>query len=274
MPAPTALSIQNLTVWYGECLVVDHLCLDVPPGKILGLLGPNGSGKSTTIAAISGQGVTMKGTIHVGGVSESESPKSYRSRIGYVPQELAFYEDLTARDNLMFFGRLHSIHGKELRNRVADALDFVHLTTQADRKPSTFSGGMQRRLNLACALLHRPMLLLLDEPTVGLDIASRDAIFDVLRRLRQQGVSMILATHHLDEAQSLCDRIAILNHGQLMAEGTMGELLHKVRHHNGYYTDLTAPTRLEEVLRLVLTSSDVHEASPRGKVLAAHAEAA
>ncbi|NBU73635.1 MAG: ABC transporter ATP-binding protein [Planctomycetes bacterium] len=274
MPDPLALSIQDLTVWYGECVAVEHLCLEVQRGEILGLLGPNGSGKSTTMAAVAGQGVAMQGTIRVGGVSESACPKSYRSGIGYVPQELAFYEELTARDNLMFFGRLQSIHGRELRNRVADALDFVHLTSQADRKPSSFSGGMQRRLNLACALLHRPQLLLLDEPTVGLDIASRDAIFDVLKRLRQQGVAMILTTHHLDEAQSLCDRIAILNHGQLVAEGTLTELLHNVRQQKGYWIGHNAPTRLEEVLRLTLAPSTVAELPQRGGATTVHAEAA
>jgi ABC-2 type transport system ATP-binding protein len=133
---------------------------------------------------------------------------------------------------------------------------------------------MQRRLNLACALLHRPQLLLLDEPTVGLDIASRDAIFDVLKRLRQQGVAMILTTHHLDEAQSLCDRIAILNHGQLVAEGTLTELLHNVRQQKGYWIGHNAPTRLEEVLRLTLAPPTVAEFPQRGSSTTFHAEAA
>jgi ABC-2 type transport system ATP-binding protein len=144
--------------------------------------------------------------------------------LGYVPQDLAFYEELSARDNLLFFGRMYGIHGRLLRERVMDALDFVQLVNQADRKPNSFSGGMQRRLNLACSLLHDPTLLLLDEPTVGLDVASREAIYDLLGHLRRRGRAIVLTTHLLEEAATLCDQIAILNEGKLMAHGSLEDV--------------------------------------------------
>lgn len=250
--AACALSIRDLTVWYGDQVAVDDLSLELPAGEILALLGPNGSGKSTTMAAVAGQGVSLRGIISVAGIVEAPNPAAYRHRIGYVPQELSVYEELSAFNNLMFFGRMQGIHGRELRDRIADALDFVHLTHQADRCPATFSGGMKRRLNLACALLHNPALMLLDEPTVGLDIASRDAIFDVLRRLKRQGTAIVLATHHLDEAQALCDRVAILLRGRLALEGRLDELTRRYRSQTGYFTDDQPPTTLEEILRSVI----------------------
>jgi ABC-2 type transport system ATP-binding protein len=141
-----------------------------------------------------------------------------------VPQELALYEDLSGRDNLLFFGRLYGLSGRELRRRVDEALSFVRLVEQADRPARTYSGGMQRRLNLACALLHHPDLLLLDEPTVGLDVQSRDAIFGSLRTLRDAGRALVFTTHHLAEAELLCDRLGIMDHGRLLAMGTLEEL--------------------------------------------------
>ncbi len=255
--AASALSIRDLTVWHGDRVAVDGLGLELPAGEILALLGPNGSGKSTTLAAVAGQGVSMRGTVAVCGVAERPNPAEYRQRIGYVPQDLAIYEELSAFNNLMFFGRMQGIHGRDLRDRAADALDFVHLTHQADRCPATFSGGMKRRLNLACALLHKPSLLLLDEPTVGLDIASRDAMFDVLRRLKRQGVAIVLATHHLDEAQALCDRVAILDRGRLVLEGRLDDIIRRYRSRAGYFTTGQAPTTLEEILRGVIEKSGV-----------------
>lgn len=218
------LSLDGVSLRWGTKWVVTGLTLEVHAGQILGLLGPNGSGKSTTLSAITSQKPIDAGSILIGGISHQEAPELYRHRLGYVPQDLAFYEELTARDNLMFFGRLYGLHGRTLRERVMDALDFVQLVNQADRKPNTFSGGMQRRLNLACALLHDPTLLLLDEPTVGLDVASREAIYDLLTHLRKRGRTIVLTTHLLEEAATLCDQIAILNQGKLMAHGSLEEV--------------------------------------------------
>jgi ABC-2 type transport system ATP-binding protein len=224
MASRSVLSLRELTVHCGTTVAVDRLTLDVRPGEVLGLLGPNGSGKSTTLSAVAGLRTPSAGTIEVLGLRERQQPLAYRRRIGLVPQEPALCEEFTGRDNLLFFGRLYGLTGSELRRRVADALELVCLTEQAQRPARTYSGGMQRRLNLACALLHRPPLLLLDEPTAGLDLQSREVIFANLRQLRQQGCAIVFTTHHLGEVEQLCDSVGILDRGRLIALDTLQEL--------------------------------------------------
>lgn len=221
---PAVLAIDDLTIRYATTAAVERLSLTVHAGEVFGLLGPNGCGKSSTLGAVVGTVAIAAGTIRVAGHDLRRQPDAYRQAIGLVPQELALFDELTAEQNLRFFGRLYGLGGAELRRRVAEVLAFVRLLAQAGRSPRTFSGGMQRRLNLACALLHRPRLLLLDEPTVGLDIQSRDAIFATLRDLRDRGTAMVFTTHHLEEAEQLCDRIGILDAGRLAALGTLAEL--------------------------------------------------
>jgi ABC-2 type transport system ATP-binding protein len=221
---PTVLSLRNLTLGYDHAVAVDDLCLEVHGGEIFGLLGPNGSGKSSTLSAIAGNLSPRAGDIRVAGIAEREQPLAYRRLLGLVPQELALFQDLSAEDNLLFFGRLYGLKGRTLQTRVASALEFVRLAEYARARPSTFSGGMQRRLNLACALLHEPVLLLLDEPTVGLDPQSRETIFNSLRTLRDRGCALIFTTHHLEEAEQLCDRVGIMARGQLLALGTLEDL--------------------------------------------------
>lgn len=221
------LSLCDVTIRYGPAVAVDALTLDVLPGEIFGLLGPNGSGKSSTLAAIIGDRPFSGGDIRVDELREKDSPLDYRRRIGFVPQELAFFEDLTAVENMEFFGKLYGLRGQTLRQRVADNLEFVNLGQRAGQLARNFSGGMQRRLNLACSLLHDPVLLLLDEPTVGLDIQSRDAIFSVLRQLRDRGTAIVFTTHHMEEAEQLCSRIGIMNKGKLVALGTLDELVER-----------------------------------------------
>jgi ABC-2 type transport system ATP-binding protein len=223
MTDATVLSLQDVTIRYGDLVAVDSLSLEVRRGEVLGLLGPNGSGKSSTLAAICGDLVPAAGTIRVAGLREADGPLAYRRRLGLVPQELALFDELSALDNLLFFGRLYGLRGRDLRRSVAAALDFVKLPTSG-RPSRALSGGMQRRLNLACSLLHQPDLLLLDEPTVGLDVDSRDAIFANLRALRDQGRGLVFTTHHLEEAEQLCDRVAILARGRLVALGPPAEL--------------------------------------------------
>lgn len=220
----TVLALEHVTIRYGDFLAVEDLTLQVEAGEILGLLGPNGSGKSSTLAAIAGGKPPQQGSIRLAGCRESDDPLTYRQHIGLVPQELALFEELTAEQNLAFFGRLYGLRGLTLQQRLSEVLGFVQLREQARRPVRTFSGGMQRRLNLGCALLHQPRLLLLDEPTVGLDIQSREAIFACLRQLRDQGTAMVFTTHHLEEVEQICDRIAILNHGRILATGTLGQL--------------------------------------------------
>jgi ABC-2 type transport system ATP-binding protein len=224
MPTPAVLSLQDVTLRYGETVAVDALCLEVRRGEIFGLLGPNGCGKSTTLAAVAGALAPAAGVIRVAGVEERADALAYRRLVGLVPQELALYEELTAEDNLLFFGRLYGLRGRDLRRRAGQALDFVRLADRARQRMRTLSGGMQRRLNLACALLHEPPLLLLDEPTVGIDPQSREAIFASLRSLRDRGTALVFTTHHLEEAEQLCDRVGIMDRGRLVALGALDDL--------------------------------------------------
>jgi ABC-2 type transport system ATP-binding protein len=225
MPTPPVLTLQDVILRYGDTVAVDALSLEVRPGEVFGLLGPNGCGKSTTLAAVAGALAPAAGVIRVAGVEERADPLAYRRLVGLVPQELAIYEELTAEDNLRFFGRLYGLRGRDLRRRAGAALGCVRLADRARHRVRTLSGGMQRRLNLACALLHEPPLLLLDEPTVGIDPQSREAIFASLRRLRDHGTALVFTTHHLEEAEQLCDRVAILERGRLVALGTPDESL-------------------------------------------------
>jgi ABC-2 type transport system ATP-binding protein len=218
------LSLHNVRLGYAGFMAVDGLCLEVAAGEVLGLLGPNGAGKSTTLSAIAGTLSPLSGEIRVNGLREPSAPLEYRRQIGLVPQELALFDELTAEQNLLFFGRLYGLSGARLHERVGTVLDFVKLAEQARRRVRIFSGGMRRKLNLGCALLHEPSLLLLDEPTVGLDISSRNAIFESLRLLRDNGCAIVFSTHHLEEAEILCDRIAIMERGRLIAVGTLPEL--------------------------------------------------
>ncbi len=267
-PAPI-LSLEGVSLRWGTRWVVSGLNLQVHPGQILGFLGPNGSGKSTTLAAISSQKPVDEGSIRIGGISYQDAPELYRQRIGYVPQDLAYYEELSARDNLLFFGRMFGLHGRSLRERVMDALDFVQLLNQADRKPNSFSGGMQRRLNLACSLLHDPLLLLLDEPTVGLDVSSREAIYDLLGQLRKRGRAIVLTTHLLEEAATLCDQIAILNQGKLMAHGSLEDVCtHLSPRGLGYFAAGAEPASIPFTPRRFEGSQGAEEQQPVPNALA------
>lgn len=223
MSAPV-LTLDCLSIHYGSTAAVRDLSLQVLAGEVYGLLGPNGSGKSSTLSAIAGLVRPTEGSIRLQGISPGQDPFAYRALLGYVPQELSLFEELTSCDNLRFFGQLYGLSGRALALRVAEVLEFIQLTELAQRTVRTLSGGMQRRLNLGCALLHRPPLLLLDEPTVGLDITARDGLFENLRDLRAQGCALIFTTHHLEEAEQLCDRIGLMQQGRLTAEGTLDEL--------------------------------------------------
>ena len=247
MTRDVVLSIRNLTIRYGAAVAVDGLSLDVGRGEVFGLLGPNGCGKSSTLAAVAGALAPAGGEVRVLGRRAAEAPMAYRHSVGLVPQELAFYEELTPEDNLLFFGKLYDLRGDELRRRVAEALALVQLTDEARRPARTCSGGMQRRLNLACALLHRPALLLLDEPTVGLDLAARRAVFASLRRLCDDGCTLVFTTHYMEEAEQLCDRIGIMDRGRLVAVGTMPELSGALAADAGHGPPLAPRRRLGQV---------------------------
>ena len=219
------LSCDGLTKTYGDRTVVDDVTFTVAPGETYGLLGPNGAGKTTTISMIAGILSADAGTVRVAGNEVAPSHPRSRAAIGLVPQEIALYPDLSGRDNLMFFGRLQGMKRAELKERVDQVLDVVGLADRAGDPLEEYSGGMKRRCNIAAGLLHQPELLILDEPTVGVDPQSRNAILSSVEALAGEGMGVLYTTHYMEEAERLCDRVAILDEGVVVAEGTRDDLL-------------------------------------------------
>jgi ABC-2 type transport system ATP-binding protein len=221
----SVLACRDLRKRYGERLAVDGVGFQVAAGETYGLLGPNGAGKTTTISMICGLLRRDGGQVTVAGVSLDRDPGAVKAAIGYVPQDVALYQDLTGRENLRFWARMYGLAGGELADRVDGALTVVGLTERAGDKVAAYSGGMQRRLNIAAGLLHRPRLLVLDEPTVGVDPQSRNAILENVEALGGEGVAVLYTTHYMEEAERLCDRVGIIDQGRLIAEGTRRELV-------------------------------------------------
>ena len=224
-----AIEVVSLRKSYGALIAVDDLSFTVAQGETFGLLGPNGAGKTTTIGMIVGATSPDAGRVTVDGESDPTRP-AIRRRIGVAPQALALYQELTAEENLAFFGTLYGLAGARLGERVRWALDFSGLADRKRDRISGYSGGMQRRLNLVCGLLHDPPVILLDEPTVGVDPQSRNAIFDSIERLKREGRTILYTTHYMEEAERLCDRVAILDRGRILAIDTVEALL---RAHGG-----------------------------------------
>ena len=219
-----ALVLEGVRKRYGDLLAVDGLSLEVRRGEILGLLGPNGAGKTTTVGLATGLLLPDEGRVEVAGAGAPSSPAA-RGRLGVAPQALALYESLTGRENLAFFGSIQGLKEAALRARVEEALVFVGLVDRADERVAGYSGGMKRRLNLAAAIVHDPQVVLLDEPTVGVDPQSRSLVFENVAALRGRGRAIVYTTHYMEEAERLCDRVAIVDHGRLLALGTVGALL-------------------------------------------------
>ncbi|HTI99880.1 MAG TPA: ATP-binding cassette domain-containing protein [Dongiaceae bacterium] len=218
------LRVAGICKSYGSIRAVETLNFEVRPGEIYGLLGPNGAGKSTTIMMISGLLQPDAGEVYVAGTAFGRDPEKAKRIMGVVPQELALYEELSGRENLEFWGRMAGLGTRAARVRAGELLEALTLTDRAKDAVKTYSGGMKRRINLGCALLHRPQLLLLDEPTVGIDPQARSNILEFIRRLCAAGTAILYTTHYLEEAEQLCQRIGIIDHGRLLAEGTLGEL--------------------------------------------------
>lgn len=218
------LTLKDLRKSFGSVTAVDGLSLRIEPGEVFGLLGPNGAGKSTTIGMAVGLIRPDSGSVQLDGVGDPSQPKARRA-LGVAPQSLAIYDDLSARENLDFFGRLYGITGKELKKRVGEVLDHVGLSSRGTDRVSGYSGGMKRRLNLAIAIIHRPAMLLLDEPTAGVDPQSRNNILDLVRDLAAGGTTIVYTTHYMEEAAKLCARVAIVDHGKVLATGTVGSLV-------------------------------------------------
>ncbi|MBK7875049.1 MAG: ABC transporter ATP-binding protein [Planctomycetes bacterium] len=222
--AGLAIEVRGLVRSFGDRRAVDGLDLEVRRGESLGLLGPNGAGKTTTIRILSTLARPTAGHVRVLGLDPEREPAELRRRIGVVPQELALYDDLTARENLAFFARAHGLDGARRTERVDWALELARLADRASDRVNSFSGGMKRRLNLVVALLHEPELVFLDEPTVGIDPQSRNHVFEMVERLVAGGTTIVYTTHQLGEVERLCARIVVLDRGRKLAEGALRDL--------------------------------------------------
>ncbi|ONI90730.1 export ABC transporter ATP-binding protein [Saccharothrix sp. ALI-22-I] len=220
-----ALVCEDLVKRYGDKTVVDRVGFHIDEGEAYGLLGPNGAGKTTTISMLVGLLRPDTGSVRVGGIDVAEDPVAAKRLVGYVPQEIALYPDLTARENLRYFGRLHGLPRRALTARISEVLDMVGLSDRGDDKVDTYSGGMKRRTNIAVALLHRPRLLILDEPTVGVDPQSRVAILDRVEALVAEGMSLLYTSHYMEEVERVCTRVGIMDRGRVVADGTKRELV-------------------------------------------------
>jgi len=222
------LEVKDLTKKYEDFVAVKGISFDIREGEIFSLLGPNGAGKTTTISMLSTLYTPSGGDALIGGHSVTKEPMAVRQIIGVVPQELALYEDLSARENLNFWGQMYNLGGKALKLRIDEILEQIGLTDKADQRVKTYSGGMKRRVNIGVGLLHKPRLLFMDEPTVGIDPQSRRAILDTVIALNKQGMSVLYTTHYMEEAAELSSRVGIIDHGELIALGTQKELTEQV----------------------------------------------
>jgi len=258
-PRVPVLVLRGLRKAFGERVAVEEVSLEVAPGQAYGLLGPNGAGKTTTIRMICGLLAPDAGEVLILGRDVAREPLATKAVIGFVPHEIAQYPDLSALDNLRFWGRIQGLGGRRLDARVAEVLELVGLEERAHDKVDEFSGGMQRRLNLAVALVHQPRLLVLDEPTVGVDPQSRSAILDRLAELRSTGVAILYTSHYMDEVERFCDVIGIIDHGKMIAEGTRRELLGMLG--TTHRIDITAAGNVGEFARVVFAIPGVVEAA-------------
>ena len=219
------LALRNVTKRFGPLTALDDVSLEIAPGEFFGLLGPNGAGKSTLMSLVAGLRAPEAGTLVLDGQPLKAGDAGARRILGLVPQTIALFPELTAEENLRIFGQLQGLRGAELKGRLDELLAAAQLEDRRRSLVKTFSGGMQRRLNLIAALLHRPKLLLCDEPTVGVDPQSRNAIFEYLQQLNRSGVTIVYSTHYMEEAERLCSRIGIIDHGKILAFGTLETLL-------------------------------------------------
>ena len=218
------IEVRDLQKSYGDLVAVDRVSFSARAGTVFGLLGPNGAGKSTTISCLSGLLKPTAGSIMVGGFDIVSDAVKAKASLGIVPQELAIYEDLSAKDNLAYWGAAYGLKGAGLKQRVDLILNRIGLTDRANDLPKEYSGGMKRRLNFGCGLVHEPKILLLDEPTVGVDPQSRERLFDLVKEEKAKGTCVLYTTHYMEEAEKLCDELAIIDHGRIIAAGTLKEL--------------------------------------------------
>jgi len=222
------LTVDNLIKQYGDFTAVDSVSFEASKGTVFGLLGPNGAGKSTTINCISGLLSPTSGHISVAGADIVKDGKNAKRSLGVVPQELALYDDLPAIENLKYWGKAYGLRGPVLASRVQEVLEYIGLGDRAKDLPKTFSGGMKRRLNFGCGIVHKPGVLLLDEPTVGVDPQSRQRLFEMVEAERDAGACVLYTTHYMEEAERLCNSLAIIDHGKLIEQGSVDQLKAKL----------------------------------------------
>ncbi len=248
------LEVHELVKKYGATVAVNGISFDIKEGEIFSLLGPNGAGKTTTISVLSTLLAPTAGDAMIGGFSIRKDQLAIRRMIGVIPQELALYDDLSARENLYFWGSMYDLRGKQLKTRVDEILEQIGLTDKANQKIKSYSGGMKRRVNIGVGLLHRPRLIFMDEPTVGIDAQSRRAILDSVKSLNAQGMTVLYTTHYMEEAQELSDRVGIIDHGDLIALGTQSELTMQVGERETlvlHVGELDAPEEFVERLKIL-----------------------
>ena len=244
------IEVNSVTKRFEDIVAVDNLSMTVARGELFGLLGPNGAGKSTLTKMISGMLNPTSGTIKVGKYNIQEDPMKVKELLGVVPQDIVLYDYLNARENLAFYGRLYGLSGRKLKNRIEELLRYTQLDEKAVRRHvSTYSGGMKRRVNIAAALLHEPQVMLLDEPTAGLDPQNKHALWEIIQTLKTQGKTIVLTTHMMDEAEELCDRVAIMDKGKIIALDSPRQLVKKVKMENTITVvpDKTSPQLIELV---------------------------
>jgi len=247
------LKVQNLVKRFGQNLAVRGVSFEVEKGETFGLLGPNGAGKSTTISMICGLLTPNEGRIWVSGFDVAENPDAARKVMGVVPQDISLYPTLSARENLNFWGTMYGLGGVELRKRVDEALEIVSLTDRQKERIETYSGGMKRRINIAAALLHQPQLLIMDEPTVGIDPQSRNNILETVKLLNaEKGMTVVYTSHYMEEVEYLCRRLAIIDHGQVIAQGSLDQVRKIAGEETAVRLKVTNPDeRLADLLRQV-----------------------
>nr|WP_028986522.1 daunorubicin resistance protein DrrA family ABC transporter ATP-binding protein [Thermicanus aegyptius] len=254
---------RDLVKRYPNTVAVDGVHFRLRKGEILGLLGPNGAGKSTMIGMLSTLIPPSEGEILLDGADVLKNPKILRNRLGVVPQEIALYPDLTGEENLLFFGRVYGLKGKALRRRVEEVLEIINLTDRAKERVGRYSGGMKRRINIGSALLHRPEILFMDEPTVGIDPQSRRLILDTIKDLNREGLTILYTSHYMEEVDFLCDRIYIMDHGKIIADGTKEELIARIS--NEETIELSFERNGKELLHALEGLPGVHVVHRRGE---------
>jgi ABC-2 type transport system ATP-binding protein len=259
MSSDATIQVQNLRKYFGEVKAVDGVSFEIREGEIFSLLGPNGAGKTTTISMLSCLLRPDEGDALVLGHSIRRDPMAVKSCIGVVPQDIALYDDLSARENLTFWGKMYGLRGTALRQRVDEVLELIGLTERAKGRVGKYSGGMKRRVNIGVALLHTPKILFMDEPVVGIDPQSRRNILDSVVALKKGGITILYTTHYMDEAQELSDYIAIMDHGKLLASGTHQELVKLVGEMDRIV--LTVNTAAEQVIETWKMTDGVKQAS-------------